>query len=64
MYPAVDNSTSPVLVGKAAQAADMIEQAFASSLPITKEEDGAMCRACRELRSIVRGSSTTEGDPS
>ena len=64
MYLAVDDSTSPVLVGKAAQAADMFEQAFASSIPITKEEDGAMCRACRELRSIVQSSSSAEGDPS
>ena len=64
MYQAIDESTGPVLVGKAAQAADIIEQAFASSLPITKDDDGARCRAYRELRSIVQGSSTTEGDPS
>ena len=62
MCLAIDYSTGPVLVGKVAQAADSIEQAFASSRPITKDDDWAMCRPYRELRSIVRGSSTTEGD--
>jgi hypothetical protein len=64
MYLAIDESTGPVLVGKAVQAADMIEQAFASSLPITKDDDLAMWPAYRELRSILAGSSTTEGDQS
>lgn len=64
MYQAIDESTSPALVGKAAQAADIIEQTFARCLPVTKGDDWAMCRAYCELRSIVAGSSTTEGDPS
>lgn len=55
MYHAVDDSTSPVLVQKAAQAASIIEEARQLDFKITLEDDGALSRAYHALRGIVQG---------
>ncbi len=59
MYLAVDTErTSHVLENKAAKAAEIIEMAFQSDLPITRDDDLALCRAYHALREVVQSNDT------
>lgn len=54
MYLAVDTQrTSHVLVSKAALAVGIIEKAFESDLPVTRDDDWALVRAYHALREVV-----------
>ncbi len=58
MYHEPSDSTSPVLVTKAAQAAAILEKAFELPLPVTREDDWHLCKAYHALRAVVDNNDT------
>ncbi len=54
MYHETLDCTSPILVSKAAQAARILEKAFESPLPITREDDWRLVQAYSALQAIVQ----------
>ena len=58
MYHEPDGKTSRVLVRKIAQAAKILEEAFALPLPITRDDDWALTSAYQSLKTVVDNQDT------